>query len=1561
MAKKNPIEMTRYINSKYKEYLRSSFSFGNSKLQNLFTEQLEKEDLVKGPYVALTLPFKRGRSISTLMEDGVVCKSFTKLGNVNFNRPLYLHQEEALRKINAGKSAIVTTGTGSGKTECFLFPIINEILYDIEKGNNEVGIRAIFLYPMNALVNDQIERVRQMLADCPDITYGFFTGETPEKVAATYREKYGEELGTQIPPNELVSREEIRKTPPHLLFTNYSMLEYLLIRPNDYTLFESAKLKNWKFVVLDEAHSYYGSLGIELSLLMRRLTGLADNKPRFILTSATLGEKGKSENEIIGFAKNLTSSNFDIQDIIFSKRIPLNNLLMEYSVNGADYTNLKKNIDSFGKIKDIAKCYGEFDAKDIKECLYELLIRDQNVHKLYEVLSKNSKSFKTILKEFTPHITEVELIDLIDLINNAEKDGIGLFDLKYHTFVRPLSGAYISLGKEQQLSLTKTNILNELKAFEIGNCRYCSTPYIIGRIQRNEIDKRDYLYQNKEIDIYENYGDNKFALIDYFLLEKPVEEDTEELAVEEHTVCAKCGAIRITNNLNAKKCNCGTEYEFSVYKVIETKQTKEDVFTNNISKSPCCGHKSRNGMIKNLNLGKDEGTALIAQILYEAIDEGDVEEKKKQKPLLRGKSERKDDITERKAKQFLTFSDSRQQASFAAVFLDSNHVRMLRKRLIWEIIEKANYKNISVDEMVAELTSMIKERDLFPEAISAYKSAWITVMVDLLRVDGIYDGEGLGLYYFDLDLAEVMDRITEEDVEESLGKYNITKSDLATLIQVVLGVFKITPAINYTKSTLTPEEKSEALEYRRFDNYIMYNSPKALKDTRSFLPVKNNDNSIVRYVKKVCNCDSEEAKEILDIIFNGIAVDGEILKKHATKESYQIEASKYIIRNYKTSKYYKCTKCGGLTPHNIHDVCVSDRCDGKLYEVNPDEVLDTNYYRKQYKTKKIESVVIKEHTAQLERKKAKAYQMDFRNKKINILSCSTTFEMGIDIGDLETVFMRNVPPSPANYVQRAGRAGRRKDSSSYVLTYCGTGSHDYTYFCEPEKMISGIIRPPYFNVVNDKIILRHLMATCLGYFFRENPQYFGNVESFVFNGGIKVFKDYIGQHPICLNAYINKVLPESVYSDYRDFKWFDRIKGNDEKMESFIASIKDIISEYEKAKKEAVAEEKFAEAEYYSKQIQKIYGMNLIEALSQYCVIPKYGFPVDVVDLQVYKDGMRDASYDLNRDLRIAISEYAPDSEIIVDKIKYTSKYVTLRKATVLPKYYFHMCPKCRKINMFYSTRSIEKCKYCGEELQNEKVNFFIEPVYGFKTGVTKESNRMKPKRSFAGEVSYIGGGTKDERHLEMGEVLKIETSTNDELFVVNKSDFYMCFECGYSDIAKSNLKPLTLKKEHKNCKQQSCKCDELQQIKLGHLFKTDVARVTIPLLKLNGREEYAKALSFLYALLEGISSALGIERNDIDGLLEVNLDKSSYDILIYDNVPGGAGHVKRLVNLDSVINSLNNACKKVSQQCCDEDTSCYNCLRNYYNQSHHNKLKRSYAKAVIDTILGSIDVLKGI
>lgn len=1572
MKKLNPIEKSQYIDKRYKEYLKSSFEFGKSRLQNLFLQQLEKEKLFKGPYVDLNFPFERGENLESLIQEGVVCESFRKLKDINFTRPLYSHQEEAIRNIGKGRSAIITTGTGSGKTESFLYPILNDLLFDVEKGNRDVGIRAIFLYPMNALVNDQIDRIRKILYDCPDITFGFFTGETPEKASANDRKKLGEENGIIIQPNELVSREEIRENPPHLLFTNYSMLEYLLIRPNDYAIFDEERLQNWKYVVLDEAHTYSGSLGIELSLLLRRLTGLAPKKPRFILTSATLGKQGKSENDIVKFAKNLTSAEFDVDDIIFSKRILLNNNI-EYRVEGKDYVTLRESINTSEIVETIAGKYCKIEHQNIKEILYELLSRDENVRLLSNMLSKGSRDFSIIYDELCSYMTQEELIALIDIINMAEKNGIGLFDLKYHSFVRPLSGAYVTYGAEPKLSLTKTNEIDGMKAFEIGNCRFCNSPYIIGKIQRREDDQIDYLLQNKEVDIYENYGNDEFVKIDFFLLENVVnDEEVNKETLEEYVVCAKCGAIHIADNLNAKKCTCGEQYRFSVYKVLQTKENNEDSIYNNISQCPCCGHKGKSGVVKALNMGKDEGTALIAQMLYEAIGDNEKGTKTAKKLSLKPLEKIPVIASEEKIKQYLAFSDSRQQASFAAVFFDSNHVRMLRKRLIWEVIKEHNYNNLCVDEVAAYLTELIKTKNLFSNDMGAQKNAWAALLVDLLRVDGAYDGEGLGLYYFDLDIQDILSEFEDEEIAETFSEYNckMNKQELNTLMQVVFNVFKVTPAINYVKSTLTQEEKRDVLEYRRFSNYVMLNcSNSKEKIFRSFLPINSADNMVVRYVKKVFGCSTDEAKQVLEIVFGLLVQASEmggnekLLIKHEKKDAYQIDASRYVLKNYKTSKFYQCDKCGRLTPHNLRGKCGQDRCTGSLVEVDPDVALENNFYRRQYKEKEIESIVIKEHTAQLDRKQAKEYQNDFKNKKINILSCSTTFEMGIDIGGLETVFMRNVPPTPANYVQRAGRAGRRKDSAAYILTYCGTGSHDYTYFSEPEKMISGVINPPLFNVLNKKIIVRHLMATSLGYFFRKYPEYFKTLDALVINGGgIDKFKEYMNSRPNDLNDYINKkILPESVYAEYRNYKWLDEMGGDDEKMTRFIETILEMIKEFERARDEAITkqaqgdEQASAYVTYYMHQISNLKKEEVIKCLSKYCVIPKYGFPVDVVDLQIYSEGIPVNKYDMSRDLKVAISEYAPDSEVIVDGNKYTSKYITLKRHAEFPRNYFCICPTCKKINIYLSKNDSCTCKYCGQSISTETAEYYIEPTCGFKTGETKESTRLKPKRSYAGEVSYVGGGKTDEQRLVIGNIIGVETSSDDELLVMNKSGFYMCPVCGYTDIAKKGPKTPKILKKHKNYKQYECNNDELEYLRLGHKFQTDVTRITIPMLDLIDKISYPQALSFMYAFLEGVSIALGIERNDIDGVLEINLDMQSYDILLYDNVPGGAGHVKRLLNRNAIVQSLEAALVKVSSECCDENTSCYNCLRNYYNQSYHNKLQRKLAIDVIKRLLFDI------
>ena len=193
-------------------------------------------------------------------------------------------------------------------------------------------------------------------------------------------------------------------------------------------------------------------------------------------------------------------------------------------------------------------------------------------------------------------------------------------------------------------------------------------------------------------------------------------------------------------------------------------------------------------------------------------------------------------------------------------------------------------------------------------------------------------------------------------------------------------------------------------------------------------------------------------------------------------------------------------------------------------------------------------------------------------------------------------------------------------------------------------------------------------------------------------------------------------------------------------------------------------------------------------------------------------------------------------------------------------------------------------------------------------------------------------------------------STTGDQLLVMNREHFYYCPQCGYSEINKFMFAP-TITKTHKTWRGMECSNKELRLIHIGHLFRTDVVRIEIPQLMYGTYEDHSIALSFLYAFLDGISIAYNIERNDINGLLDLNRNGQSYDIIVYDDVPGGAGYIKRLMNRAAITEAVKAAKTKVSQNCCDEDTSCNHCLRNYYNQHYHPRLKRKYALQVINQL----------
>ncbi|HKZ41528.1 MAG TPA: DEAD/DEAH box helicase, partial [Candidatus Hodarchaeales archaeon] len=267
----DPIKTTQAITDSYLNYLSTTFRLKDSDLQRQFEQSLRIPDkFVNGPILEATPPFETSATIEELIESGSLSPRFRDLNTkrLPLDRPLYYHQQQAIEKsVQYRRNIVVATGTGSGKTEAFLIPILQYLFEQARKGELSPGVRALLLYPMNALANDQMARLRDLLENVEYITFGRYTGETKQgeqEALDLYRKTYHREPHR----NELISRETMRKNPPHILLTNYAMLEYLLLRPEDNLFFDGEYAREWRFVVVDEAHTFTGAKGIEMAMLL---------------------------------------------------------------------------------------------------------------------------------------------------------------------------------------------------------------------------------------------------------------------------------------------------------------------------------------------------------------------------------------------------------------------------------------------------------------------------------------------------------------------------------------------------------------------------------------------------------------------------------------------------------------------------------------------------------------------------------------------------------------------------------------------------------------------------------------------------------------------------------------------------------------------------------------------------------------------------------------------------------------------------------------------------------------------------------------------------------------------------------------------------------------------------------------------------------------------------------------------------------------------------------------------------------------------------------------------
>lgn len=1589
----NPAKAADEIKKEYIGYISTTFHFRNQNLQNKFVEELERT-VSNGPFIEIKDSFKSGKSIEQMIDEGKLSPLFKELEKnkkyppkLPISRPLYLHQEIAIEKIVSGRNVVVSTGTGSGKTNCFIIPVINELLREKEQNKLNDGVRAIFIYPMNALANDQIKGLREILMAYPDIRFGVYNGGTENNendAIKLYETMYANEKYPELRkrlPNEELSRDEMKKRPPHILFTNYAMLEHLLFRPGDDTIFTNS---NFKFVVLDEAHVYAGATGIETAFLMGRLKGRinGERKPQFILTSATLGDGSQKSNErVVDFAERLTGCNFTTDDIVTAYRDDTKKASDTYKFPIQLFTDLADEEKFF---EDVLRTYNiniPYSQEKEREILYDIV----SVSDLY-VKMRELGNLHT-LANFAEYlgITPQQAVSFVALCAKAIKDGKPLVDIRYHYFLKALDGCYIALDYDNSLSLVrkdyyKVDCSNEPKMFEIAVCKDCGEIAIVGNVVNDKLvrasgfdDKNFYqVYSSGEQLLYEEEDDEK---------------NKKKNDKVEYYLCKNCGAIVAEEEAHNNWCTCGNTQKIKLIKLRNEKCLNCD------------------GTLRHFDLGYDAATGVIATSLYEHIPEytftfeENAEKQTTKNPFLLQPEKKKN--KSKKDSKFLVFSDSRQGAAKFACFLGDMYKQFLRRRGIWNVVnqEETKYpKGLCISDFVGLLDNYFSSLKLFRKSnsdnaeysiVENRRNAWVAVLDEMYNCNRDTSLVALGKIAFEY-LGN-----SNDIINVVVNNYKLSNEDAKNFLNYLAFEIVRAAAIVTDNDTDINNSDRDYLYFTPVQKVVTKYKDKTLYGSQGFLPtpytLKSDEKKYYRsnkltVTKRILNLDDEKAIEFLSNYWDYLVSDSNKYKLETKNgKGYFIPAKFFNAKFGKMATLWKCEKCGKVTQFNIGNNCIQIGCDGKLERLDSEKFCKDNYYAMLYQSNKMSPLFIKEHTAQLAKKEALEYQQQFIRNEINALSCSTTFEMGVDVGDLETVFLRNIPPLASNYAQRVGRAGRNVNAAAFALTFARLSSHDFTFFDNPREMINGKISPPNFTLDNEKILKRHVYAVAISLYLRIYPElYLGNnAKAFINDKGYQGFINWLNSEPEDLSFLLKNsfsIANRRLKSKYIDsYDWLEEFCGKQGIFKKIINEFETNVDYLEKEYEKAMRARDEKTASVFSRKLERYQKNDLIDFLVRGNILPKYGFPIDSVELTQNIASQSFKSLNLSRDLSVAIAEYAPSSEVVADGGLYTSRYIRkpIVNKTELSDFetaYLAKCPECENIN--FSNMPVgndgKECAICGHILKPRDFYKSIEPRAGF---IAEEEVKNVPlssqERKYKTEAIYIGDKNAypiNKYNYQFDNVrLEVESTANDSLVVKSTDFFYVCPKCGYS-IASDEISKLkeyedyrigvskierlrNTKNGHKNpFGKGTCSNVALSKYCLHHEFKTDVAKITFGC----DTSDNATMLSVMYALLNSFANELNIERRDIKACLayKVTSGRMEHKIIIYDAVPGGAGHSRRLVTQDGQV--LQAVIKRAikSLRTCECEPSCYRCLRSYENQKIHEILDRKKALSFLNQLV---------